>query len=113
MNRSIVVSFFVALSFTVSPAKDEIKHASTVAQCQADQKLWLAERDRNDSLPFDALHKRFDEMVDCHNVDPANDHQYYNTASSEAMSMFKRMSQFIQRHKMWDEFQAEDAAGKR
>ena len=92
----------------------QVEHAPTVAQCQADQRLWSSQIERSAStLTFDVLKSRGREMIECYDVDPANAKDYYTTASSATAVTAARLSKFIQRHQLWDKFIAEDAAGKR
>jgi len=73
--------YFVLLLLLVSllPAQ-EVKHAPTVEQCHADQRLWLAKIEGSqDALPnFVTLNSWSQEMADCGSIDPANDTRYYN-----------------------------------
>ena len=92
----------------------QVEHAPTVAQCQADQRLWRAQIDEGaSSLKYEVLHERVGEMIACNDVDPPNTTEYYNTASLTFAAMAARMNKFIQRHQLWDKFLEEDAAGKR
>lgn len=91
----------------------QVEHAPTVAQCQADQRLWLSKIEGGDSaLTFDALANMGREMLACHDVDPPNARDYYNTSCSATAAMATRMSNFIHRHQLWQQLEAEDATGK-
>jgi len=50
----------------------EVKHAPTIEQCRADQKLWLSKIEETDYLPvsFRELQGWATEMEDCVKVDP-------------------------------------------
>ena len=92
----------------------QVEHAPTVAQCQADQRLWSPQiEDKASTLTFDVLKNRGSEMIACYDVDPTNAKDYYTTASSATAVMAARLRKFIQRHQQWDQFIAEDAAGTR
>jgi len=92
----------------------QVEHAPTVAQCQADQRLWRSQLDKDaSSLKYGALRKMAEEMIACDTVDPPNHQDYYDAATIASMNIALRASAFIQRHQLWDEFLAEDTAGKR
>jgi hypothetical protein len=52
-------------------------------------------------------------MYECERVDPANKFRYYNTQSELISEQKGRMENFLDRHKLWEQFVSEDAAGKR
>jgi hypothetical protein len=109
MKRLLVLGLVLTASLT-----GQVEHAPTVAQCQADQRLWFSKiEDGNSTLTFDALANMEREMIACHDVDPPNARDYYNTSCSATAAMAARMSKFIQRHRLWSQFEAEDAAAKR
>jgi hypothetical protein len=109
MKRFIILSVILTASLS-----GQVEHAPTVAQCQADQRLWLPKIETSDStLSFDALANMGSEMVACHDVDPPNARDYYNASCSATAAMATRMSNFIRRHQLWAQLEAEDAAGKR
>lgn len=92
----------------------QVEHAPTVAQCQADQRLWLPQIESSDStLTYDVLSQRASEMSDCASVDPPNNVRYVNTYSEATAVRLMRLSHYVQRHELWMQFEAEDAAGKR
>lgn len=107
---------FTATSLMVGQkANQEIKHALTVAQCQADQRLWLAELEDNfQKLPeMSVIVKQNGEMQDCERVDPDNRVKYYNTQEEASEVAESRLINFVSRHNLWAQFYAEDSAGKR
>jgi hypothetical protein len=53
------------------------------------------------------------EMSYCEKVDPQNKSKYLDTGSEIAYVRLMRLGHFVRRHKLWDMFLAEDAAGKR
>ena len=92
----------------------QVEHAPTVAQCQADQRLWRSQLDKDaSSLKYVALRKMAEEMIACDTVDLPNHQDYYDTATVASMNIALRTSAFIQRHQLWNDFLEEDAAGKR
>jgi hypothetical protein len=105
------------LVLTASLVGQDVQHAPTVAQCQADQRLWLSkieDTDNASALPtFDVLSKWQREMSDCKTVDPSEELKYYNTGAEIRTMQGIRLMNFIARHGLWDKFKEEDAAGKR
>ena len=104
----------LSLFVLIASGAGQIEHAPTVAQCQADQRLWYSQIQHGDSsLKYEVLRDRVDEMITCNDVDPPHTTDYYNTASLNMAAIATRMGHFIQRHQLWDKFLEEDAAGKR
>jgi hypothetical protein len=105
------------LLLTASLFGQDVEHAPTVAQCQADQRLWLSklEADPPDTnLPsFDALSLWESEMGDCGEVDNPNYWKYYNTREEASEVQEHRLINFLDRHHLYAQFRAENAAGKR
>jgi hypothetical protein len=98
----------------------QVKHAPTVAQCQADQHLWLSKVETsaaNDSvtLPgYSLVDEWAQEMGDCIDVDPENRLKYSSTASELRIEQFLRLKHFLDRHDgLWEKFLTDDAAGNR
>jgi len=121
MKYFLILAVVMATSLTVGwganqDANQEVEHAPTVAQCQADQRLWMADLEEADSkqLPtFHVLTKWADEMTDCEKVDPDNKWGYYNTLTEIGAEKRTRLVNFLDRHGLWDKFKQEDEAGKR
>jgi hypothetical protein len=104
---------FAVLILTASLA-GQVEHAPTVAQCQADQRLWLSQVEDNDSsLKYDALNDMAVEMGRCTKVDPPNEIRYDNVYSEATAVRLMRLKHFLVRHQLWSKFIEEDAAGKR
>jgi hypothetical protein len=106
----------VAVVLTASLIGQDVEHAPTVAQCQADQRLWMSKLEGGNpsAIPeYSVLGKWGDEMRDCQEVDPENKPTYYNTQEEIHDAQHLRMLHFIARHGMWQTFLDEDAAGKR
>lgn len=108
----LILTVVMATSLTVG----QVEHAPTVAQCQADQRLWLSRIEEVDSSRqpvFRLLTEWSHEMAECEHVDPSNQLRYYNTEYEIDALESKRLLHFIVRHDLMDKFVEEDAAGKR
>jgi hypothetical protein len=114
MKHVLILAVVLIASLTVG---QDVQHAPTVAQCRADQRLWLSEMEENDDSPklptFGVLSKRNREMEDCKKIDPDNHSKYFNTASEIHPILLMRLMDYLDRHGLRAQFQAEDAAGKR
>jgi hypothetical protein len=112
MKRLLILGVFV-----LAAVGQDVQHAPTVAQCQADQRLWLAKLESSppdSTLPaYNVLTRWETEMKDCQDVDPSNHLKYYTTQEEGSEAQGFRMINFLIRHGLWDKFIAEDAAGKR
>jgi hypothetical protein len=110
MKRVLILGIFV-----LAAVGQEVQHAPTVAQCLADQRLWYSKvEDTSITLPnIDTLSQWSQEMGDCEKVDPENKWKYYNTEEEIHEDERSRMTNFIARHGLWQQFKAEDTAGKR
>jgi hypothetical protein len=107
-----------AILIAVPALGQEVEHAPTVAQCQADQRLWLSRLEGDDSpkladVTVITLMKWENETHQCEVVDPQNQHKYYNTWGEATAVESLRELNFIKRHGLGAQFIAEDAAGKR
>ncbi|MGA2855399.1 MAG: hypothetical protein ABSE40_00935 [Candidatus Sulfotelmatobacter sp.] len=107
----------LAVMLITSWVSGQVDHAPTVAQCQADQRLWLskieAEGARENLPPFDVLGEWNREMLDCQKVDPAHAWNYSATGGEIVAEHATRLVSFLVRHQLWQQFKEEDAAGKR
>ena len=114
MKHLFILAVVLTTSLTVG---QDVQHAPTVAQCQADQRLWLSQMESDHgqgSLPaYPVVDKWKWEMDDCMSVDPENKVRYYNTESEVWVVQTARTADFLKRHQMWETFFEEDAAGKR
>jgi hypothetical protein len=84
----------------------QVEHAPTVAQCQADQRLWISRIEEGDSprLPvFTVLTQWSHEMMECEKVDPNNEQRYYNTGSEIDEVESNRLLGFLNRHDLYHE----------
>jgi hypothetical protein len=102
----------------------EVKHAPTVDQCRADQKLWFSKLDPGADIvgtaadplanvSFRELNGWLQEMIDCHIVDPEFSVEYNNNAGEIAGEKFSRVEHFLQRHHLYGQFRVEDVQGNR
>jgi hypothetical protein len=94
----------------------EVKHAPTVEQCSADQKLWLSKLESSDDVvpaSFKELAGWQHEMFECMSVDPQMRKQYFNVYAEINSEKVIRLERFLDRHKLYDQFIAEDTEGKR
>ena len=93
----------------------EVKHAPTVEQCRADQKLVLSKLKSNERtlISYKEGDGWYLEMQDCISVDPENQPQYYNTMSETSAMLNMKMQSYLKRHNHWNQFLAEDEQSKR
>lgn len=66
-----------------------------------------------DGVSFNTLGGWAEEMDKCKAVDPNDYWRYYNTFAEANATQQARLDDFVIRHHLWDQFIAEDAAGKR
>ena len=112
---SILWLFVFALLIHGKAFGQDIEHAPTVAQCQADQRLWLSQMEpEHQTLPiWSAMAERIAEMDSCGKVDPDHSKEYENTCHELEFNLADRFMDFIKRNGMWGQFTAQDKAGKR
>ena len=126
----------LALIFAFSPLSTFAQQQSlTVARCRADAASWgnvdkfneyvKAEDQYKDPekpnpnstelarLPLNEILKRALEMADCDSLDSRTDAPYARTAYMYEHIWGDRMVNFLGRHNLWQQFQKEDAEGKR
>ncbi len=112
----VMLTLFVGLLFAGKAHVQEVKHAPTIEQCRADQRLWLDKlKNTTERMPEDyrTLHGWSYEMGDCRSVDPENRNPYYNVEGEINALMMIRLLDFLDRHGLYDKFIEEDKAGKR
>ncbi len=118
MNRAykVVLTLFVGLLFAGKAQVQEVKHAPTIEQCRADQRLWL-DKLENTSVPmpedYRTLSGWISEMSQCKSVDPENQRRYYNVIWESQADKITRLEKFLDRHGLYDKFIEEDKAGKK
>ena len=89
------------------------EHLPTVAQCQADQKLWLNKLEQNPrSVSFGELTGWQGEMIECEFVDRKNKRRYYATSSEVVKEQSLRLLYLAQHHNLYDQFLVEVVQGK-
>ena len=118
--RNTILAFALLLCACMAVAQQDPIHAPTVAQCQADQRLWASQiNDGSKDWAHSAnnvsavtLVAWGNELVVCEAVDPDNQ-DYAKTLRCTHSVISYRMNDFIQRHGMSGQFFAEDKAGKR
>ena len=116
MNKMfvLVVLLMLSLPFAGRAHAQEVKHAPTVEQCRADQRLWSDKLENSSSLPdYKTLMGWFHEMMECKAVDPENRRDYYMVCSEIDAAEVVRLEKFLVRHGLLDKFIEEDKAGKR
>jgi hypothetical protein len=115
MKGLVILGVILSASFVAG--QGQIEHAPTVARCQADQRLWLAQLEvdaRSNTLPtVDVIRTWSSGMMKCEDVDAANRLKYYDTESEIITERMLRLEHFLDRHDLWQKFKAEDAAGVR
>jgi hypothetical protein len=96
------------------------QHAPTADQCDADRRLWVSQWSNVSSLPYHEVEAREAEMTACSNIMDSSTEAgflkaklYETTSSSYRAEMGARLQSFLARHNLIEQFQSEDAAGKR
>jgi len=95
----------------------QIQHKPTVEQCRADMDAWFIKY-KNGRYPgeFKELNRLSIEMSWCSvesDPDPDNKELYQIVFDSITLEQWWRYLNFLKRHNLYDQFLAEDAAGKR
>lgn len=93
----------------------QVKHAPTVEQCRADQRLWLDRLETSTVIlpDYETLTGWFHKMFECKSVDPENRRLYHNVMGEVDADQVVRLEQFLRRHGLYDQFVAEDKVGNR
>jgi hypothetical protein len=105
--------FLVSASFNPLAAQ-EVKHAPSIAQCRADQRLWSAEAQGRqfNLISYMELVARADQMGQCSTVDPEFAFKYFDNLTAYSTESERRLQDFVMRHGLFAQFKAEDAHGK-
>ncbi|MDP9161979.1 MAG: hypothetical protein M3O09_17355 [Acidobacteriota bacterium] len=112
MNGAIKVVLLLFVAVAISRA--QVKHAPSVEQCRADQRLWLAQLESSGSLPnYRTLQGWNHEMGECSSVDSENQARYFNVRAEVVAEQASRVEEFLSRHNLYDKFIEEDNMGKR
>jgi hypothetical protein len=87
----------------------------TVDQCRANMDAWIDQTSPEvmAKLSYREIMKRANEMSACEKIDPKNVNMYDTVSSTYDIELAARLADFIQRHGLIGQFQAEDAAGQR
>lgn len=108
----------VVASLASAHPQQAVEHAPTVEQRRADWTYWMSKLEQpdekgTDDVSYGTLTGWRDEMDKCRVVDPANSQKYYNAINESRAEQMMRMMDYLNRHNLWQDFKAEDAAGKR
>jgi len=95
----------------------EVKHAPTVEQCRADQKLRLSRLEEPGGagvayVTYNELSGWSSEMLQCAEVDSRLESRYANTMGEINAEQLLRVQRFLNRHNLFNQFIAEDAQGQ-
>jgi hypothetical protein len=109
--RFLIVLSLVLLSASV-PA--QVEHAPTVAQCQADYKLWDATLGRDASkVSYKTLTDWEQVMAKCMDVDDEHRTTYLILDGTIITREDSRLVNFLMRENLYKKFVEEDEAGAR
>lgn len=113
MKHIFVLALLILMSISAFAQGND--HAPTVAQCQADGRLWNSQAIENVRFPdltFKQLQARVNELLQCKTVDPSGDVDYsYGLDMLQKAQQLREMN-FMDRHHLWPQFFAEDQQGK-
>jgi hypothetical protein len=98
------------------PVQSPVENAATAEQCNADARMWMAQRAEDDNkLSYKEILARQQEMTDCRNNVKVKDESgfravmpYLTTASIYEMDAIFRMSRYIWRHDAQSQIISED-----
>jgi hypothetical protein len=115
-----VFGLFLAVALINTPISftdaQEVEHAPTAAQCQADQAVWFStieDSGRNQTVPYRTLNQWGLEMGQCEEVDKPNILRYQNVETEVLAVAEQREHAFLKRHDLLRQFYQEDEAGVR
>jgi hypothetical protein len=117
MKLAILLLTFVTMALPRSAGMRQVKHAPTVAQCQADERLWMSKLEQTQpsgtkDVSYNTLQSWIDEMGDCEAVDPDESNRYINVTHETLSEIAIRYRNFLWRHNLEEQFIQEDASGK-
>jgi hypothetical protein len=115
--KTVLLIAAVAVAGTVFAGQD-VDHAPTAAQCQADRAYWMSKLEDTDTstmenISYETLDAWSAEMYKCRVVDPPNSHKYDFAEMEVIAFQHVRLIDFLNRHKLLPQFKSEDAAGAR
>ena len=77
--HNVMLMLFMVSFFVGRGEVQEVKHAPTVEQCRADQRLWLDKLENSALRPdYETLNAWSHEMFECKSVDRDNERFYRN-----------------------------------
>lgn len=79
--QGIILMAVILLLGAVVTTPQQLEHAPTDAQCQADERLWLSKLEHDhgvDDVKFKTIEAWQYQMRDCKEVDPPNSNKYLN-----------------------------------
>ena len=106
----------VFLLIVLSVASPQREHAATASQCEARQRLLLSEAEDQkaiDSVTFRTLRAWIVEIDACAEADPRNETHYYDTDAQITGWQYVRLSAFMYRHGLWEQFYEGDEEGRK
>lgn len=116
--KSLLLHLVALLFLFAASLPAQVENVPTVTQCQADQRLWFSklQEGHGDSklIPDVRTVQQWGRvMMECEKVDPDNRPRYFKVLSALHEVVSQRMSEFLQRHNLFDQFLKEDAEGQR
>jgi len=109
--RKIGLILVVTL-LAIAPGIRAQRHAPTEAQCDADARAWMDEKDLK-TQDVNELKLRIEEMIACKDGYPEDPRAYFIAVVMSLGTIQDREENFINRHGLYAQFQDEDKAGKR
>jgi hypothetical protein len=120
INWKFTIGCLAALFFfsaaLPAPTQQAVERPPTIAQCQADQALWLSKLEDphgTDDVSYKMLYQWAIELEQCAAADLKNRSKYFNTEAEAQANQLRRMYHFIYRHGLLNQFISEDEAGLR
>jgi len=113
VRTSILLTALVLL-FSVSSSTQEVEHAPTAAQCQADERVWSKQFYESPAVPtLKTLRAWQNELHICRTVDAGHRNSYHEFFVEIMAGEDGRAMNFLIRHDLDSKFMEEDAAGQR
>jgi hypothetical protein len=107
--------FVIIAMLSMGAAAQDIQHAPTAAQCQADIAVWKSQNKAYiDGLPVNTLVSRANELSDCSKVLDGDGSEWARTMrAAYDQHIENRYVHFIMRHGLGQQMVDEDAKGAR